>query len=139
MISFDSLEKKSHEGPDCTKCGEMIIGKIAYASDKPYHDDCFTCAECKKPLAGQQFTRKEDKILCLGDYYSLYSPKCHNCKAAIKSECVTLKQKDGVPTRKYHPQHFLCIGCGATIGKNPFKVDLDGDPFCLKCFGSRKM
>eukprot|EP01091_Cochliopodium_minus_P007210 TRINITY_DN1712_c0_g1_i2.p1 TRINITY_DN1712_c0_g1~~TRINITY_DN1712_c0_g1_i2.p1 ORF type:complete len:521 (-),score=138.47 TRINITY_DN1712_c0_g1_i2:132-1694(-) len=130
-------EQVIHTGPDCAKCGEKIIGQVAYAGEKPFHKECLRCSECFKILAGKQFTRKDDKILCLEDYYNLYSPKCYICKNSIKNECVNVKQKEGIPSRVYHPEHFLCVCCGNKLTGSPYKVDVEGDPFCLKCFGKR--
>ena len=130
-------EKVKFTGPPCYMCGEMVIGKVLAVNDKPHHKECFTCSECMKPLRGERFTFKDGLYFCLEDYHELYAPRCYQCRGMIKSKCITIGMED--QKRHYHPEHFLCTGCGTSLLKQKlqYKLDLDGDPFCIRCFGKR--
>ena len=49
----------------CAKCEQLIEGSVKFVAydEKFYHRDCFTCAKCDQPLAGEKFrVRGEDKV-----------------------------------------------------------------------------
>ncbi len=124
-------------GPTCVSCEEMVIGKVLNVNSKPHHPECFTCCECNKSLVGIQFVEKDEQLYCADDYYNVFAPRCYNCHGMIKDKCVTTGMED--QRRTYHPQHFICTGCGTSlVAKNmQYKCDLEGDPFCAPCFGKR--
>ena len=64
----------------CTKCDLIIENETIRPKDsgKPFHAECFCCAECGKTLQGKYFTT-EKGMLCEEDFaVSDYNP-CQNC------------------------------------------------------------
>lgn len=124
-------------GPDCVACGEMVIGKVLNVNAKPHHPECFTCCECNKSLVGVQFVEKEEQLYCADDYYNVFAPRCFNCQGMIKDKCITTGMED--QRRTFHPNHFICTGCGTSLVAKgvQYKLDLEGDPFCTTCFAKR--
>ncbi|XP_065108594.1 four and a half LIM domains protein 5 [Paramisgurnus dabryanus] len=69
----------------CCSCKKAITtGGVTY-QDKPWHRDCFTCIGCKRQLAGQRFTSRENYPYCLDCFSNLYAKKCVGCTKAITS------------------------------------------------------
>jgi hypothetical protein len=97
----------SHWFPCC------FAGKVLNVNSKPHHPECFTCCECNKSLVGVQFVEKEEQLYCADDYYNVFAPRCYNCHGMIKDKCVTTGMED--QRRTYHPQHFICTGCGTSL------------------------
>lgn len=51
--------------------------------DQPWHRECLVCTGCQTPLAGQQFTSREDDPYCVTCFGELFAPKCSSCKRPI--------------------------------------------------------
>ena len=51
--------------------------------DQPWHRECLVCTGCQTPLAGQQFTSREDDPYCVTCFGELFAPKCSSCKHPI--------------------------------------------------------
>ncbi|KAG9336149.1 hypothetical protein JZ751_002496 [Albula glossodonta] len=67
----------------CCSCKKAITtGGVTY-HDKPWHRECFLCIGCKKQLAGQRFTSRENYPYCLDCFSNLYAKKCVGCTKAI--------------------------------------------------------
>ena len=65
----------------CEACGgDFAPGekKVGYQS-KIFHEKCFICDDCKKPIGTQQFVRREDKRLCGNCFDSSYAKVCSLC------------------------------------------------------------
>jgi len=74
------------------------------ATGRPYHKNCFSCNECHKVLAPNNFKEKGNKIFCPDCYHNIYSPKCTGCKKPITTgvghagrllPCQTLSRSPG--------------------------------------------
>ena len=63
----------------------ISAGGVTYKND-PYHRDCFTCSHCKKSLAGERFTSKEEKPYCANCFGELFAKKCFQCNKPITGE-----------------------------------------------------
>ena len=57
-------------------------GGITY-KNTPWHRDCFTCNNCKKVLAGEKFTSRDDKPYCADCFGDLFAKKCIKCTKPI--------------------------------------------------------
>ena len=57
-------------------------GGITY-KNTPWHRDCFTCNNCKKVLAGEKFTSRDDKPYCADGFGDLFAKKCIKCTQPI--------------------------------------------------------
>lgn len=63
----------------------ITTGGVTY-NEKPWHRECFTCIGCKKQLAGQRFTSRENYPYCLECFSNLYAKKCVGCTKPITSK-----------------------------------------------------
>lgn len=63
----------------------ITTGGVTY-NDKPWHRECFTCIGCKRQLAGQRFTSRENYSYCLECFSNLYAKKCVGCTKPITSK-----------------------------------------------------
>ena len=50
---------------------------------KPWHPDCFACAQCEKPLSPTNYLEKNNKPYCDDDYHNKFLPKCSGCQLPI--------------------------------------------------------
>jgi len=117
-------------GPPCAACGDMIIGVTTNALGKSYHPEHFVCAYCKLPFRNN-FIEHENKLYCEDDYLELFSPRCHSCQKAIEDTCIN------AVGNKYHPDCFVCSGCGDKLRGKPYKEE-DGEVYCNSCKMARQ-
>ncbi|KAJ8266833.1 hypothetical protein GJAV_G00135190 [Gymnothorax javanicus] len=59
-VSLPSLQKL----PQCTRCGNGIVGTIVKARDKLYHPECFMCDDCGLNLKQRGYFYIEDNLYC---------------------------------------------------------------------------
>lgn len=63
-----------------------------------WHEECFRCAKCYKPLAKEPFSTKDDRIMCGKCCSREDAPRCHGCyKPILAGNCrqnVYLKTAD---------------------------------------------
>ncbi|XP_049322716.1 PDZ and LIM domain protein 4 [Astyanax mexicanus] len=50
--------------PQCTRCGEGIVGTIVKARDKLYHPECFVCDDCSLNLKQRGYFFIEENLYC---------------------------------------------------------------------------
>lgn len=48
-----------------------------------WHEECFRCVKCYKPLAKEPFSTKDDRIMCGKCCSREDAPRCHGCYKAI--------------------------------------------------------
>lgn len=60
----------------------LTQGGVTYR-DQPWHRECLVCTGCQTPLAGQQFTSRDDDPYCVACFGELFAPKCSSCKRPI--------------------------------------------------------
>jgi len=52
-------------GTQCGACGRYVEGEVVTALGNTYHQNCFTCARCRKPFpTGAKVTVSGREILC---------------------------------------------------------------------------
>lgn len=114
----------------CTKCKKVIsAGGVTYKND-PYHRDCFNCSQCKKSLAGERFTSKEEKPYCANCFGDLFAKKCFQCSKPITGLGGT--KYISFEDRHWHNEHFNCKKCSVTLVGKGFLTDGD-DILCPDC------
>jgi hypothetical protein len=109
--------KTPRKGPSrvCFSCKEGINKGSSFmeSSDFFYHDDCFSCRECKKIIEGP-FLNQEGSLIC------------KPCSAIVK--------KEPVPTSVETPETGpVCGSCGLEIGSGS-KLLAIGKPYHKQCF-----
>nr|XP_056721440.1 filamin-binding LIM protein 1 [Euleptes europaea] len=113
----------------CAFCHKALCSwaPAVQAMNKQYHAECFRCRVCHSALAGQQYFQREGRPLCTACYQSTLE-KCAKCQASIWSQIVRALGSG------YHPECFVCVECGRTIGDETFVVDEEGGVHCLGDF-----
>jgi hypothetical protein len=115
-------------GPACACCRQEIIGKFFSAGGQKYHPECFVCSVCGAAIDDTTGFAEdtEGKIYCEKDFDELHAPRCEACKRPVADACIKLGE------RVWHPDHFVCSGCGVKLRGKPFRED-DGLPYCPPC------
>ncbi|CAF0775619.1 unnamed protein product [Adineta steineri] len=50
----------------CTKCGKAIPAnqKVTLFDDKPFHEQCFQCVKCHRPIGSKKFYKDQRGLIC---------------------------------------------------------------------------
>jgi hypothetical protein len=122
---------ESEEGlpSDCAKCGEPITGIVVRAMGSCYHQDHFVCEYCSQPFPNGRFVKAPDgNLYCEQDFAELFAKRCKVCNEVIVKEVVNV---DGMC---FHPEHFICVGCGTNLVKKKFKAHAETKQiYCPTC------
>lgn len=67
--------------PRCDGCKKIFkAGSRKYEyKGSTWHEECFTCLECKQPLGTKSFVPKDEGVVCVPCYEEKYSQKCFKC------------------------------------------------------------
>lgn len=114
----------------CGVCREEIIGHqgIVTYQDNIWHTFCFKCSECKRPLRGVQFVRRENQVHCYECFQRKHAPRCSICNQNITGND-GMKLQDKV----YHRKCFTCSACGGELVGKKFTIQ-QKKPFCYDCY-----
>eukprot|EP00043_Microstomoeca_roanoka_P007271 m.70093 g.70093 ORF g.70093 m.70093 type:complete len:434 (+) comp13761_c0_seq1:206-1507(+) len=123
----------------CAKCiGAADTATEAETEDLQlsyFHFKCFTCQQCRTPIAGPHFythRRKDEKCsqrLCSRCHAEQYLPRCAGCDELIFDTYFT--QAEG---RNWHETHFCCHLCDRHLGGSRYTKTEDNNPLCLPCY-----
>lgn len=72
-----------------------------------WHEECFRCSKCYKPLAKEPFSTKDDRIMCGKCCSREDAPRCHGCYKPILAGKATGSNRDSVPLARMH----CAVGC----------------------------
>ncbi|XP_066506599.1 four and a half LIM domains protein 1b, partial [Hoplias malabaricus] len=92
-----------------------------------YHDECFTCSECKKPIASQSFLKKNDNIYCSSCHEKKFAKLCAGCNQAITTGGVNYED------RPYHSACFVCVSCRTPLAGTRFTSHSE-KVYCVNCY-----
>jgi len=57
--------RDNQENAPCARCDDIIEGEGIFALGKRYHQECFTCLDCQKPLIEKgEFFEVDDRLYC---------------------------------------------------------------------------
>lgn len=104
-----------------------------------YHQECFKCFTCQKPLGEKFFTTGSEQPSCEECFQKLHCPKCGICNQPVSSEGVVIKDKEedvfhsdclkcskcfNPPEGKFFTmdEEIICEGC---IAKEVTKLNID--------------
>lgn len=110
----------------CRGCTKPIKEKVISALGFDWHEEHFTCAACKKLLAGQSFFERDGLPYCREDFLKKFADKCVGCRQAIADKAIVALNG------KWHQDCFRCKKCDKPVVEEAFQVD-DGRPVCSKC------
>jgi len=103
--STDNVRKYQHK--KCSTCGLPVVTGGGYANGKLFHQDCFTCTNCKASLDGKFFTQN-GKQLC-ESCYAPHQKYCATCEKVITTNCV---ESNG---NLYHAECLKCSLCNVSL------------------------
>merc|ERR1712192_313257 len=122
-------QEKSDLGK-CAACGSSIEESAVLAGGETFHQACFTCSTCQKPIAGKFFTEPDGRFLCEHDYQQMRE-KCDHCKLPLLDRVLTAMEK------KFHPACFRCGLCDVALEGVPFLIS-GGSVNCQPCYTKYK-
>lgn len=109
--------------PRCAWCQEPIRGEIMAAEGKQYHQECFVCDGCHRPVTDKYMWH--DRNLLCEPCYADTLPKCAWCSQPIMGNFTTAKNKT------YHTDCFTCNSCGNPITSQYYQ--LKDHLLCQRC------
>ncbi|XP_069574618.1 four and a half LIM domains protein 1-like [Brachyistius frenatus] len=114
----------------CAECHRPISVETKELSHKGrhWHEECFRCAKCYKPLAKEPFSTKDDRIMCGKCCSREDAPRCHSCYKAILAGAETVEYKGN----SWHDECFTCCNCKRAIGSQSF-LSKGNDVYCSPC------
>jgi hypothetical protein len=100
-------------------------GGYITALGRPWHPDCFVCAECGRAIGQQRFMERKGKPYHAACYHRQFSPRCTRCGEPITAKSVEALGKN------WHPRCFVCEAGGEPLRGRTFH-ERDGKPYCKK-------
>lgn len=79
-------------GARCEKCKGTIDGKRTIVDDRVWHENCFCCKVCNKPIEKGKFIFYGEDCYHAGCYRELGMVNCAFCKSSIENEYLEHKQ-----------------------------------------------
>uniref|UniRef100_A0A4W5QNT3 Four and a half LIM domains 5 n=1 Tax=Hucho hucho TaxID=62062 RepID=A0A4W5QNT3_9TELE len=117
------------ESPQFSLSLEATSSEDLSYKDCHWHEQCFKCAKCSRPLVEKPFAAKDEQLLCTECYSHEYSSKCSTCKKTIMPGSRKMEYKGN----SWHETCFLCHRCQQPIGTKSF-IPKDNGYFCVPCF-----
>eukprot|EP00808_Paulinella_micropora_P023728 g1135.t1 len=116
----------------CTKCRNLLAGKKGiHGGGGTWHDKCFLCYQCQKPISSRKFLRTQGQNLCTEECLKaakkegkLAEKVCKKCKKYIMADA--LKLEDAF----YHPECHVCRKCKIRLEDE--YAEVDGRNYCEK-------
>ncbi|CAK6977391.1 four and a half LIM domains protein 3-like [Scomber scombrus] len=115
----------------CVACDKIVMpgSRMLEYGGSTWHEDCFMCHGCEKPIGAEAFIPDKNNYYCVPCYEGRVAPQCSHCKKALTKGGVTYKDE------VWHKECFLCTGCKIPLAGQPFTSE-GGCPYCVKCFSS---
>lgn len=125
--------------PHCNTCGELVCSgcdnvistDYLSAFNKKWHQECFSCAECKAPLGTGKFVEFNGKAFCEKDIDKVKSAHhdpatdCACCRRAIG-----LNEAIKAMDKHFHTSCFRCDTCQAELSGSFYEKN--GKNYCEK-------
>lgn len=136
--------------------GVLGSQNVEYKS-KVWHEECFTCFDCKQPIRSQSFLTKGEDIYCAPCHDKKFAKKCFHCKQVrvTRGVCAHTRFQLGVPAlgsraflcpsqpissggisyqdQPWHSECFVCHTCRKTLAGARFTSHED-HVYCVDCF-----
>ncbi|XP_007259466.2 four and a half LIM domains protein 1b isoform X1 [Astyanax mexicanus] len=117
------------DAPRCHTCYKPILAgteNVEYKGNT-FHEECFTCYQCKKPISSQSFLTKNDNIYCTSCHEKKFAKQCAGCKKAITSGGVNYQDQP------WHSACFVCASCQKPLAGTRFTSHEDR-VYCVDCY-----
>jgi len=96
-----------------------------------FHSEHFKCGDCKKELDEQNFTMKDNRVLCPDCNFKRHGVFCGRCEKQIKTSFIHILDKG------WHDECFDCHVCHAKFDDSLTGIhNIDGNPYCESCYDS---
>ncbi|CAG7720658.1 unnamed protein product [Allacma fusca] len=135
-------------GTQCGACGRYVEGEVVTALGNTYHQNCFTCARCRKPFpTGAKVTVSGREILCQRCVHiptsdttttsstTAHTPSspqtihdnspCNGCGQELRDAQALVALE-----KQWHERCFKCKACDAVLHGE--YMGKDGVPYCEK-------
>ncbi|XP_077361417.1 four and a half LIM domains protein 1-like [Festucalex cinctus] len=118
----------------CAECQRAIGAESKELSHKGrhWHEDCFRCAKCFKPLAKEPFSAKDERVLCAKCCSREEAPRCRVCYKAILAGTESVEYQG----QSLHEQCFTCCQCSRPLASRSF-VAKGSDVYCGPCYDAK--
>ncbi|KAG8444750.1 hypothetical protein GDO86_009791 [Hymenochirus boettgeri] len=114
----------------CKSCRKAIITGGISVEEQPWHSECFVCTSCKKKLAGEKFTSRDECPYCMDCFASLYAKKCVTCTKPITAQSGA--KFISFDDRQWHSDCFTCVKCTKSLVGQKFLMQ-HNDILCPIC------
>lgn len=71
----------------CQKVFKAGMKKFEYKG-KQWHEACFLCLKCQKPIGNKSFIPRDMDVVCVPCYEEHYAQKCTACKKVRRSSAL---------------------------------------------------
>ncbi|CAH8632547.1 unnamed protein product [Dicrocoelium dendriticum] len=95
----------------CARCEEPFTPeeKIISCKEQLFHDSCFVCSQCFRPLELSEFYEHKGRRYCRYDFQILIAPLCSRCGQFIMSRGIKAMHQS------WHPECLTCEFCGLPL------------------------
>nr|KAF6287243.1 GON7 subunit of KEOPS complex [Pipistrellus kuhlii] len=113
----------------CKGCSKPILAgeqNVEYRGTV-WHQDCFTCSDCKQVIGTGSFYPKEEEFYCMACYEAKFAKRCVKCDQAIISGGITYQDQP------WHADCFVCVTCSRKLAGQRFTA-VEDQYYCVDCY-----
>uniref|UniRef100_A0A8C7DLC0 Four and a half LIM domains 1a n=1 Tax=Oncorhynchus kisutch TaxID=8019 RepID=A0A8C7DLC0_ONCKI len=131
------------DGNRCQACYKVVMPgtqNVEY-KNKVWHEECFTCFECKQPIRSQSFLNKGDDIFCGPCHEKKFAKKCFHCKQNPITDSVALIRCYACKLVRIYLAHYYAahtISHNTGFGHGTNVVNYEGHSWHEYCFNCKK-
>ncbi|KAK3521587.1 hypothetical protein QTP70_014766, partial [Hemibagrus guttatus] len=117
------------DAPRCHACYKPILAgteSVEYKGNV-FHDDCFTCFKCKKPIGSESFVTKNENVYCSSCHESKFAKHCTACRKPITAGGVNYQDQP------WHSECLVCVVCVKPLAGTRF-TSHEQKLYCVDCY-----
>lgn len=102
-----------------------------------WHDECFTCYQCQKPIGSKSFITKNNNIYCTPCHEKKFAKQCACCKKVkdlVEFLRITFKGVDFLIFCKHKTCSFIASTCFVLQPITTGGVNYQDQPWHSECF-----
>ncbi|CAJ0965182.1 unnamed protein product [Ranitomeya imitator] len=116
----DALQRPTM--PDGNQGGQNVEYK-----GSAWHEECFTCSNCKQSIGAGSFFPKGADIFCVNCHEQKFAKHCVKCKNLITSGGITYQDQP------WHGDCFVCETCNKKLAGQRFTA-VEDHYYCVDCY-----
>jgi len=105
----------------CSACRAPILERGVATGGRKWHEKCFRCVSCSRPLVSATFFEINGYLFCKSHFRELFSSRCAGCAKPIDERAVVAL------STKWHLKCFRCHECHRKITASEFGIQ-QGQP-----------